>query len=130
MEIVPPPTAEVIIELSKKLSLEELNVLTVWCNGEMLERMKTARMKEEHEMMQEREQLRLEKESWERLASKLHATQLPQYVTLNVGETTFKISVANLTRIPDTFFSALYQSIMDGPRSDASKYKSKKMLLL
>jgi len=43
----------------------------------------------------------------------LKETQLPTFVTFNVGGATFRTSIENLTKIPNTYFSALFSSRWD-----------------
>lgn len=59
-------------------------------------------------VLRQEEEVAAQKAEWAEKEDRLRATQLPRKVVLNVGGKTFACSLADLTRIPNTFFSAMF----------------------
>lgn len=68
-------------------------------------------------LKEEREALQKEREVWQKAVVHLEATQFQDPVVLNVGGTRFAATLETLTKVPNTYFTALLSGRWDLKRS-------------
>ena len=99
---------DLVLDDAKDLSIPELSQVVSTLMHTLLTRIDNERTEHLDSLEKATAALEDDKSNWETLANKLSGTQLPTYATLIVGGTTFGISIENLTKTPNTYFSALF----------------------